>query len=108
MSLIGDIREKAKHSIKHILLPEGAEERTIRAASEILKEGIAKITLLGHENEIQAAADSIGVSIKGAGTLNPENAPELPEYIEKYYDMRKSKGITHEQAEALMKTPLFF
>ncbi len=108
MSLIKDIKSKAKLSLKHIVLPEGTEERTIQAASTIIKEGLAQITLLGQEEEIKAAANSLGVSIEGVNILNPLEAPELPEYIEKYYELRKSKGLTHEQAEVAMKNPLFF
>ncbi len=108
MSLMDEIKAKAKSAKKHIMLPEGTEERTIQASVLIVKEGIADVTLLGREGDIRAAADKLGVSLAGVGIIDPETSPDLPAYIEKFYEMRKAKGVTPEQAEKTMRNPLFF
>lgn len=107
-ALIEGIRAKAKSNKKHILLPEGTEERTIQASAIIVKEGIADVTLLGKESDIRAAADKLGVSLNGIGIIDPEVSAELPSYIEKYYEMRKTKGVTPEIASETMRNTLFF
>ncbi len=107
-ALIEGIRAKAKSNKKHILLPEGTEERTIQASAIIVNEGIADVTLLGKESDIRAAADKLGVSLNGIGIIDPEVSAELPSYIEKYYEMRKTKGVTPEIASETMRNTLFF
>jgi phosphate acetyltransferase len=102
------IRAKARSDKKRILLPEGTEERTIQAAAIIVKEGIADLALLGNENEIRAAADKLGVSLNGIDIIDPEVSADLPSYIEKYYEMRKTKGVTPEIADQTMRNTLFF
>ncbi len=108
MSLMDGIQAKAKSEKKHILLPEGPEERTVQAAAIIVKEGIADVTLLGDIEEIKASAAKLGVDITGVNLLDPATSPDLPAYSEIFYEMRKSKGVTQDQAEATMKNPLFF
>ena len=65
MSVIETIREKAKTDVKHIVLPEGSEERTVQAAQRITEQGIARVTLIGDPGEIQAVADKFGVCLRG-------------------------------------------
>ncbi len=108
MSLMDGIKAKAKSVKKHIVLPEGTEERTIQASAIIVREGIAEVTLLGKETNIRAAADKLQVSLNGVNMLDPETSPDLPDYIEKFFELRKAKGVTHEQAERTMRDPMFF
>ena len=108
MSLMEGIKAKAKSVKKHIVLPEGTEERTIQASAIIVREGIAEVTLLGKETSIRAAADKLQVSLDKVNILDPETSPDLPAYIEKFYELRKAKGVTHEQAERTMRDPMFF
>ncbi len=108
MSLVDQIKAKAKSCKKHVLLPEGSEERTLKAAEIIIKEGIADLTLLGNEKEIREKAKSLGVSLDGIGIIDPVLSPDLQDYTEKCYEMRKTKGVTMEKAAATMKNPLFF
>ncbi len=108
MSLVDQIKAKAKSCKKHVLLPEGSEERTLKAAEIIIKEGIADLTLLGNEKEIREKAKSLGVSLDGIGIIDPVLSPDLQDYTEKFYEMRKTKGVTMEKAAATMKNPLFF
>jgi phosphate acetyltransferase len=108
MSLVDQIKAKAKSCKKHVLLPEGSEERTLKAAEIIVKEGIADLTLLGNEKEIREKAKSLNVSLDGIGIIDPVLSPDLQDYTEKFYEMRKTKGVTMEKAAATMKNPLFF
>lgn len=108
MSVMDQIKRKAIGDKKHILLPEGTEERTVQAAARIVSEGIANVTLLGDETAILAVADKFHVDLAGVALLNPETSSDLARYTEMFYELRKAKGVTPEKAAATMKNPLFF
>lgn len=108
MSVIEQIKAKAKSNKKFILLPEGTEERTIQAAALITEEGIAKVALMGDELEIADKAAALGVNLNGVETINPVTSAKFKDFSEKFYEMRKAKGVTSEKAEETMKNPLFF
>ena len=88
MSLMDRIKSKAIEDKKHILLPEGTEERTVQAAAQIVKEGIADVTLLGDPAAIQAVADKFQVDLTGVSMLNPETSSDLARYTEMFYELR--------------------
>ncbi len=108
MSLMDQIKLKAKSDVRHILLPEGTEERTVQAAAQIAREGLAKVTLLGNADEIAAVATKFSVSLDGVNRVDPLTDPELPRYIALFYELRKEKGVDMAKAEKTMKNPLFF
>ncbi|MDR1619606.1 MAG: phosphate acetyltransferase [Clostridiales bacterium] len=108
MALMDNIKAKAKAGKMRIVLPEGPEERTVQAAAIIAKEGVADVTLLGNEGEIQAAARSLKVDLRGVTILDLTTSPHLGAYTEAYYEMRKDKGVTPETAAETMKNTLFF
>ncbi len=108
MDLISRIREKAKNQNKTIVLPEGNEERTLKAADIIIGEGIANIILLGNKEDIEKSADNYWLeNIKRAKIIDPKNHVNKEEYIKAFVEMRKKKGLTFEQAEELMENPLY-
>jgi len=106
MALMDDIKAKAKSDIKRICLPEGTEERTIKAAELISKEGIAKVILLGDEEEIKKL--SAGLDYSNVTIVDPKKDSRLEAYANTFYEMRKSKGITPEAALETMKDTLYF
>ena len=108
MSVIDSIKAKAKTVRKHILLPEGTEERTVQAAQRIIEEGIADISLLGNEDEIKAVAAKFNVDLTGVGIIDPVKHPDFDTYVERFYEMRKAKGVDMEKANKMMHDPLFF
>ncbi|MBQ3849735.1 MAG: phosphate acetyltransferase, partial [Clostridia bacterium] len=108
MSVIDNIKAKAKTQKKHILLPEGTEERTVQAAERIIREGIADISLMGNEDEIRAVAAKFNVDLTGVGIIDPVKSPDFDAYVEKFYEMRKAKGVDMEKANKMMHDPLFF
>ena len=108
MSVLESIKEKAKADVKHILLPEGGEERTVQAARIITDEKIAKVTLLGDEEEIKKVAEKFNVCLCGIDIINPLTDPDFEHYANGFYELRKAKGMTPEKAEATMKDTMFF
>ncbi len=100
------IKERAKQDKKTIVLAEGEEIRTVKAAHLILKEGIANVILLGNEEKIKSLA--VGLDISAAKIIDPEKADNLQEFADKFYEMRKAKGMTPEKALETMKNPLYY
>lgn len=91
-----------------IVLPEGTEARTLKAADAVLAEGIARITLLGNPAEIEAMAVSFGLkNIGKAQIINPLDHPKKKVYIDTMVELRKSKGLTVEEASKLIEDPLY-
>lgn len=100
------MKERAKTDKKKIVLAEGTDIRVIKATAMILEQGIADVILLGDENEIKEIAGDMDIS--GAEIVNPETSDKFEEFAINFYEMRKNKGITLEQAKEMMKNPLYF
>jgi len=108
MNLLDQIVARAKANKQRIVLPEATEERTLRAADKVLADDIANIILIGNPAEIQKLAAEWGLTNIGKATIiDPENNPKSEEYAEKLAELRKSKGMTIEQARELVKNPLY-
>jgi phosphate acetyltransferase len=90
--------EQAKSNRKHIVLPEGTEERILRAAEILLLRGVADLTLLGNVKEIEQKASSLGLSLKGAAFLDPIDPGRREEYAHTYFELRRHKGISEQMA----------
>ena len=109
MSVIDEIKNKAKTNKKTVVLPETTDMRTLTAAAEVISEGIADIILVGKEEEIKAKAEAEGLDLAKASFVDPENCNHLNTYIESLCEARKSKGLLPEDAkEILLSNPLFF
>jgi phosphate acetyltransferase len=108
MELLDQIKMNAKRHNKMIVLPEGTEERTLKAADAVLAEGIARITLLGNPSEIRSLADSFGLkNVEKADIVDPVTHPKKGQYIDLMVELRKSKGLTVEEASKLIEDPLY-
>lgn len=108
MMLINQIIERAKANPQRIVLPEGTELRTLRAANQIIKEGIAKLILIGNKNTINELAQQESLAyINNAEIVDPETDARMSDYSKLLYEIRKSKGLTVEEAEKLAKNPLY-
>ncbi len=108
MELINKIHNMAKMAGKTIVLPEGTEERTMKAADYALKNGLADIILLGDEVEIKNKAAELGLSsLSKARLINPKTFEEKDYFADKLYQLRKGKGLTLEQAVTLVEDPLY-
>lgn len=108
MSFVDEIKEQAKTAIKTIVLPEATDIRTLEATEKIVKEGFAKIILIGNKEEITKIANENKFDISGATIEEPLTSEKYEEYAEYLYDLRKAKGMTLEQAKELLKDPVYF
>ncbi|MES5134975.1 phosphate acetyltransferase [Prevotella amnii] len=103
MDLLEQIVARAKADKQRIVLPEAEEERTLRAADKVLADDIANLILIGNPANIQEAATKWGLNnIRKATIIDPENNPHTGELAEKLVELRKSKGMTIEQAHQLV------
>jgi phosphate acetyltransferase len=94
--------------MKHIVLAEGTEPRTLKASELITKRKIADITLLGNPDEIKNAAAKQGVDLTGIAIIDPMSSPKTASYASLYYELRKQKGVTNEAAVETMHTNTLF
>ena len=102
MGFIDVIKERAKSSIKTIVLPETEDMRTLEAADKILKEGIAKLVLVGNEEAVKKSAAEGGFDISGAQIVDPATSEKTQGYIDKLVELRQKKGMTPEQAKEIL------
>ena len=108
MSFIDTIKEKAKKDIKTIVLPESNDIRTLEATQKVLNEGYSKIVLIGNEENILKLAKENNFNISGAIIVDPLKSSKYEEYVNKFYELRKAKGITLEQAKKIMQDYVYF
>jgi phosphate acetyltransferase len=103
-----ELVERAKANRQRIVLPEGKDERILQAASILLQRDVVDITILGDAVDIQNNASILGLDLDQATLINPADAPQLADYSHAYYELRKHKGITEEQAhDALLDVSYF-
>lgn len=108
MDLINKIKENARKHGMRIVLPEGTEIRTLKAADQVIEEGLAKIILIGNPDAImKLAADNSLKNIGKAVIVNPEQHEKKNQYIDMLVEIRKSKGLTREEAASLLLDPLY-
>ena len=108
MNLLDQIFERAKNNLQRIVLPEGTEIRTLKAADIILKEKTAKLILIGNETEIEKlAAENNLTHLHEATIVNPEKDANMETYANLLFEIRKNKGMTIEEARKLAKDPLY-
>ena len=108
MDLISQIVERAKSNKQRIVLPEGTEERTLKAANQVLTDGVADLILLGNPSEIMDLAREWGLgNISRATIIDPENHPKQEEYAQLLCQLRQKKGMTIEEARKLVRNPLY-
>ena len=108
MDLLSKIVARAKSNKQRIVLPEAEEERTLCAADRALADDIADIILIGNPEKVNALAKEKGLQNVGKATLiDPENYEKSEELAEKLAEIRKSKGMTIEEARKLIKNPLY-
>lgn len=98
-SFLDRMKQKAKSDLKTIVLPEGEDPRTIEAAKEIVKEGLAKLVILG---------DPAKISVEGVEVIDPKTAEKHEAYAELFAELRKKKGVTIEDARKQMDDATYF
>ena len=108
MSMLEIIKNKARANVKKIVLPEGDEPRTVKAAVQIVKEGLATPILLGAADKIAAVAAEQGVDISGIETIDPATSEKAGSYAQELFELRKAKGVTEEDAAKLVADPMYY
>ncbi|WP_430815874.1 phosphate acetyltransferase [Carboxylicivirga sp. RSCT41] len=108
MEFIEQLKQRASENKKRIVLPEGLEERTLRAANTILTEGFAEVILIGNPDKVKEEAANFGLdNISKATVVDPESHEKMDAYADMMVEIRKNKGLTKEEALKLIKNPLF-
>ena len=108
MGLFDKLITKAKKNRQRIVLPEGTEPRTLTAADRIISEGIADVILIGDPAEITDAARELSLTnISRARIVNPADSAVIDKYAPLFYELRKSKGITMDDARKMASNPLY-
>ncbi|MEG1585767.1 MAG: phosphate acyltransferase, partial [Bacteroidales bacterium] len=108
MDLMNQIIARAQGNKQRIVLAEGTEERTMRAADKLIADGVAEIILIGNPAEITAFAEANGLEhLPKATMVDPINNEKKDVYANLLFELRKSKGMTIEQAQKLAENPLF-
>ncbi len=108
MDLLNKIKENAVRLQNHIVLPEGSEIRTLKAAALVLEQRIATITLLGDKSKIEEIAIREGILISGASIVDPKSDGKREHYAEMMVELRRNKGLTLEKALELLNDPLYY
>jgi len=108
MELLDRIKQNARKHNMRIVLPEGYEERTIKAADIAIQEELAQIILIGDPSEINSHAAKLGLkNLSKATIINPKSHAKRGQYIDTMVELRKSKGMTKEEASKLIEDPLY-
>jgi phosphate acetyltransferase len=108
MNLLDIVKQNARKHYRRIVLPEGLEERTIKAADEAIKEKIAEVILIGNKDKIFEAAKNFNLkNIDQAIIVDPVNHEKKEHYINLMLELRKNKGLTKDEASKLIENPLY-
>jgi phosphate acetyltransferase len=105
MHLVEQIKEKAKKNLQTVVLPESYDERMYFAAQKITEEKLAKVVLLGNAEVVAKTAADKGVNLAGVEVIDPATSPKLAEYVDAFVELRKSKGMTQEEARKILTAP---
>ena len=100
--------DRARADRKRIVLPEGEDDRILRAAGRLLQRNVAELTILGDEPQIRARSAELGVDLSAAKVLNPRTSELCDQFAEQYAEMRKHKGVTVEQARETIHDVSYF
>lgn len=108
MGVMEKIWAKAKQEKKNILLPESTDVRMLKAAFEVIKQGYASVSLIGNEDEINQLAKENDIDLAGVNVINPLTDDKRADYVQAFTEMRKSKGMTPEKAEEILKDSIYY
>ena len=108
MAFLEDIIKRAKEQRKTIVLPETEDIRTLQATEKILKEGFAKIILVGNKEKTEELANQNNINIEGAIIIDPAKSEKYDEYVNKFFELRQKKGISIEKAKEIMLNNVYF
>jgi phosphate acetyltransferase len=106
--ILEKIRRRAAADLQHIILPEGEDPRTVQAAEMCARDRVAKVTLVGSEEKIRAAATETNANLNGVEIIDHRKSSDFGKIAQFYHELRRAKGVTLEEAEQTVKDPLFY
>ena len=108
MPFIDQIKQRAKNEIKTIVLPEATDPRILEATEIVKNEGYANVILIGEEKKVREIAKEKGINIGDTKIIDPAKSEKIEEYANILYELRKTKGMTEEQAKQLVLNPVYY
>jgi len=108
MSILEQIRQRAAADLQHIVLPEGEDPRTVVAAAEITRQRLARVTVLGDEQKVRAAARDAGADLVGIDLIDHVRAADFEKMVGLLYEARRAKGLTLDEAGNALRDPLYY
>jgi phosphate acetyltransferase len=106
--ILEQIRRRAAADPQHIILPEGDDPRTLKAAEICSRDRVAKITVIGNEDKVRVLAAETGANLNGVDVLDHRKAADFGRMATLYHQLRHAKGVTLEEAEQTVKDPLYY
>jgi len=103
-----ELMERARAPRQRIVLPEGTDDRVLHAAQLLRRRDVADLVLLGDADQVRARCDTLGLDLSGTRVVDPVTAAERDDYVDRYHDLRRHKGVTREQAYDLMADVSYF
>lgn len=108
MRLIEELKARASSRGGRIVLPESGDQRTLQAADIILKEGLGEVIIVGKEDQVLSQAKELGLDLGTVIIMDPQNHPDLDQFAQFYFEQRREKGVTAEQAAETVRNELYF
>jgi phosphate acetyltransferase len=108
VSILDQIRQRAAANPQHIVLPEGEDPRIVAAAGMAARQRLARITVLGDEDKVRAAARQVGADLGGVELIDPARAGDLDKMVSLLYEARRAKGMTLDEARNALRDPLYY
>jgi phosphate acetyltransferase len=102
------LKEKACSNPKKIILPESYEPRIIKAAKRVIDEGIAELVFLGDKKKLEKRASEFSLDLSNIEIVDYLKSDDFDRFSEKYYQLRKHSGVTRQQAQSIIKNPIFY
>lgn len=108
MSILDRLYYRAQEQPKHIVLPEGGDDRTLLAAASLVAKRLTQVTLIGPADNLNRRAEGLGIRLDGCQIMDHRNHPELDACRQEYFRLRRHKGLTEAEAEKALQDPLYF
>src|ERR1035438_717154 len=107
VGILESIKNRARVQRQRIVLPEGGDERIVRAAAMIAAERLADVILLGNPDQLRGIARLAGVNLSAVSVLDPATDSRAVKYAALYYERRRAKGMTQQEASVIARRPLY-
>ncbi|HEX8852974.1 MAG TPA: phosphate acyltransferase, partial [Pyrinomonadaceae bacterium] len=108
MSILERIRRRAAADPQHIVLPEGEDPRTVVAAAMCARDRVARVTVLGNEEKVRAAARDANADLGGVTLIDHRRAPDFDRTAALFHELRRAKGLMPDEARIAVQDPLYY